>query len=143
MTRSVDIVRRKGYFQNPCGYIDQDVSTWLRFAKCIHENQNSPCFVDFGNTNVDPTSSTMVKSRRYRPSWTIDPNSKLTNRSNGKYMVVVCNIYTRYQELTLFCGSGVPLASITTSSAMTQSRRYRPPLTIFPKSVWIHRSSGK
>jgi hypothetical protein len=22
-------------------------------AKCIHKIQNSPCFVDFGNTNVD------------------------------------------------------------------------------------------
>jgi hypothetical protein len=85
----------------------------------------------------------MAKSRRYCPSWTIYPNSKLTNRSGGKYMVVVCKIYTRYQELTLFCGSGVPLPSIATSSAMTQSRRYRPSLTIFPKSVWIHRSSGE
>jgi hypothetical protein len=44
---------------------------------------------------------------------------------------------------TLFCGSGVPLPSIATSSAMTQSPRYRPSSTIFPKSVWIHRSSGE
>jgi hypothetical protein len=53
MMKSVDIVRRKRYFPNPCGYIDQEVSTWLRFEKCIHEKQNSPCFVDFGNTNID------------------------------------------------------------------------------------------
>jgi hypothetical protein len=99
------------------------------------------------STLVTPTSiamsSTMAQSRRYRLSWTISPNSKLTNRSSGKYMVVACNMYTRYQELTLFCGSGVPLPSIATSSAMTQSRRYRPSWTVFPKSVWIHRSSGK
>jgi hypothetical protein len=24
-----------------------------QLEKCIHEKQNSPCFVDFGNTNVD------------------------------------------------------------------------------------------
>jgi hypothetical protein len=52
MTKFVDIVRRKRYFQNPCGYIDQE-GTWLRFETYIHKKQNSPCFVNFGNTNVD------------------------------------------------------------------------------------------
>jgi hypothetical protein len=53
MTKSIDIVRRKRYFQNPCGYMDQAVSTSSLVAKYIHEKQNSPCFVDFGDTNVD------------------------------------------------------------------------------------------
>jgi hypothetical protein len=144
MTKSVDIVRPKRYFQNPCGYIDQEVSTRGYGLKNVYTKNKTHLVLSILVTPTSiATSSTMAQSRRYCPSWTISPNSKLTNRSSGKYMVVVCKMYTRYQELTLFCGSGVPLPSIATSSAMTQSRLYRPSWTIFPKSMWIHRSSGK
>jgi hypothetical protein len=141
MTKSVDIVCRKRYFQNPCGYIDQEVSTWLRFEKCIHENRNSPCFVDFDNTNVNPTSSTMVKSRRNpgdivplgrlvpNPSWRIDQMVR-----NGSMLLQ--NIYTISRTHLIFVDLGCRC------HGSQRHRQWRNPVDIVPHGRYFQNPCG-
>jgi hypothetical protein len=81
------------------------VSNGSLLAQGIPDIENSPCFVEPGVPLPSiATPSTMTKSRRFCPSWTIFPKSVWMHRSSGESGVHGCKMYTRKQELTLFCG---------------------------------------
>jgi hypothetical protein len=63
--------------------------------------QELALFCGFGVLSLSiATWSTMMKSRQYRPSWTMFPKSIWMNGSSGELGEKGCKM----QELTLFCG---------------------------------------